>query len=165
MPKLGLTYKLGLFFIEHLNGKALFHTGKTSTSQSLHLYTDASNLGFGCTFGRKWFYGPFQEHWLAYHISVRKFFPIVLAMELWGEELSNTSVVLHSDNCAVVHVINKNSSKDPNLMKLMRRLRVHLLNSTFISMLNISQAFIILHQIFSIGCRYKDSKYSIPTWK
>ena len=32
-------------------------------------------------------------------------------------------------------------------------------------MLNISQAFIILHQIFSLGCRYKDSKYSIPTWK
>ena len=45
-------------------------------------------------------------------------------MELWGEELSNTSVVLHLDNCAVVHVINKNFSKDPNLMKLMRRLMV-----------------------------------------
>lgn len=108
-------------FIEHFNGKTFFHSGKTCTSQSLHLYTDASNLGFGCTFGTKWFYGPFQERWLENPISVREFFPIVLAMEMWGEELSNTSVVIHSDN--IVHVINK-TSKDFNLMKLMRRLMV-----------------------------------------
>lgn len=110
------------FFIEHFNGKALFHSGKLCSSQTLHLFTDASNLGFGCTFDRQWFYGPFETDWLKYHISVREFFPIVLAMEIWGESLSNTTVVLHSDNSAVVHVINKNSSKDPHLMKLMRRL-------------------------------------------
>lgn len=109
-------------FIEHFNGKALFHSGKLCSSQTLHLFTDASNLGFGCTFDRQWFYGPFETDWLKYHISVREFFPIVLAMEIWGESLSNTAVVLHSDNSAVVHVINKNSSKDPHLMKLMRRL-------------------------------------------
>lgn len=32
--------------------------------------------------------------------------------------------MFHSDNSAVVHIINRNTSKDPNLMKLMRRLMV-----------------------------------------
>lgn len=114
-------------FIEHFNGKALFHSGKLCSSRTLHLFTDASNLGFGCIFGRQWFYGPFETEWLKYHISVREFFPNVLAMEIWGEGLSNTSVVLHSDNSVVVHVINTNSSKDPHLMKLMRRLMLALL--------------------------------------
>lgn len=45
-------------------------------------------------------------------------------MEMWGATLSNSSIVFHSDNNAVVHIINSNTSKDPNLMKLMRRLMV-----------------------------------------
>ena len=52
------------------------------------------------------------------------FFSIIIAMDLWGTTLTNSSVVFHSDNIAVVHIINSNTSKDPNLMKLMRRLMV-----------------------------------------
>ena len=75
-------------------------------------------------FANKWFYGPFEEQWLNFHISVREFFPIILAVEMWGPLFTHTSIVLHSDNIAVVHVINKNTSRDPLLMKLMRRLMV-----------------------------------------
>lgn len=59
-----------------------------------------------------------------FHISVREFLPIVIAFEIWGHLFSNSTVVLHVDNLAVVYVINKNSSKDPSLMELMRRLMV-----------------------------------------
>ena len=45
-------------------------------------------------------------------------------MDLWGTTLTNTSVVFHSDSIAVVHIINSITFKDPNLMKLMRRLMV-----------------------------------------
>ena len=55
---------------------------------------------------------------------IREFLPNIVAMDLWGTTLTNSSVVLHSDNIAVVHIINSNTSKDPNLMKLMRRLMV-----------------------------------------
>lgn len=55
---------------------------------------------------------------------MREFFPIILAVEIWGSLLTNTSIVLHSDNVSVVYVINQLTSKDSNLMKLNRRLKV-----------------------------------------
>ncbi|XP_078333005.1 uncharacterized protein LOC144625574 [Crassostrea virginica] len=111
-------------FLKQFNGRGFFPSGVQHTSSSLHLFTDASNKGFGCVFGCKWFYGPFSHDWISYHISVREFLPIVIAFDLWGSLLSNSTVVLHSDNLAVVHVINKTSSRDPALMQLMRRLMV-----------------------------------------
>jgi hypothetical protein len=99
-------------FINNFNGKAFFPSGRMHTSESLHLYTDASNVGYGGVFGTKWFYGPFDENLLDFHTSVTEFFPIVIAMEMWGASLSNSSIVFHSDNIAVVHVINSNTSKE-----------------------------------------------------
>lgn len=116
--------KAWAIFLENFNGKAFFPSGISHSSSSLHLFTDASNIGFGCTFGRKWFFGKFEPQWLNYHISVREFLPIVIAFETWGSTFQNSSVVLHCDNSAVVQVINKTSSKDTNLMILMRRLMV-----------------------------------------
>lgn len=92
-------------FLENFNGRALFHSGITHTSQSPHLFTDASNSG--CR--GQWFYGPIGASWLNFHISVREFLPIVLAIEMWGPTVTNTS---------------KNTSKDPNLMSLMRQLMI-----------------------------------------
>ena len=95
---------------------------RTHSSSSLHLFTDASDLGFGCIFGRKWFFGQFFSDWLQFHIAVREFLPIVISLEIWCHQFHNSTVVLHCDNNTVVHVINKTTSKDPNLMILMRRL-------------------------------------------
>lgn len=81
-------------FLDHFNGKGLFPSGIEHRSSSLHLFTDASNLGFGCTFGRKWFYAPFPLSWVDFHISVREFLPIVIAFEIWGHLLSNNLTLL-----------------------------------------------------------------------
>lgn len=111
-------------FLDHYNGKALFPSGITHYSASLHLFTDASDLGYGCTFGNECFFGQFSSNWLQFHIAVREFLPIVIALELciWCHQFKNCNVILHSDNIVVVHVINKNTSKDPYLMTLIRRL-------------------------------------------
>lgn len=50
-------------FLDHFNGKALFPSGITHSSASLHLFTDASDLGYGCTFGKEWFFGQFSSNW------------------------------------------------------------------------------------------------------
>lgn len=117
-----LIWPPGPFLLNILMAKPFSHLD-SFTSKTLHLFTDASNVGFGCVFGTKWFFGSFDTSWLEYHISVREFFPI-LAVENWGSLLTNTYIVLHSDNIAVVYVINKLTSKDLNLMKLMKRLMV-----------------------------------------
>lgn len=64
---------------------------------------------FGCTFGRKWFYALFSISLVDFHNSVREFLPIMITFEILGHLLSNSTVVLHVDNQAVVYVISKNS--------------------------------------------------------
>lgn len=141
-------------FIDKFNGRAFFPSGVEHTSHSLHLFTDASNLAYGGVFGTKWFYGTFAEHWLDYHISVREFFPIVVAMEMWGATLSNSSIVFHSDNSAVVHIINRNTSKDPNLMKLIGASWWLPSCIIFILMQNTYLVFITLQLTFSLVYRF-----------
>ena len=48
-------------------------------------------------------------------------FPIVLALETWGHLIANKCIHFYTDNEAVSEVINKQSSRDETLMKLLRR--------------------------------------------
>ena len=61
---------------------------------------------------------------LQYNITFKQFFPIALAVEIWGSSLKNRCVLFHSDNQPVVHIINRQTSKDTLIMKLVRRLVV-----------------------------------------
>jgi hypothetical protein len=113
-----------LIFVESFNGKCLFLSDRWGTSEQLNLYTDASNIGFGGLFRKHWFAIKWPTDWLKYHITIREFFPIVVAIQLWGNALSNKCVTFFTDNSGVVHIINKQSSKDPTIMKLVRKFDV-----------------------------------------
>jgi hypothetical protein len=56
------------------------------------------------------------------HITVKELFPIVMAIDIWGPLLSNHKIVFLTDNSAVAAIINKTSSKDKIIMKLVHRL-------------------------------------------
>ena len=45
-------------------------------------------------------------------ITFKEIFPIVLALEIWGQELRDQCIILHIDNIAAVYILNKQSSKD-----------------------------------------------------
>ncbi|KAK3090799.1 hypothetical protein FSP39_014735 [Pinctada imbricata] len=109
-------------FAQHFNGKAFILGDIWNTSPKLNLYTDASNVGFGGTFQHNWFYGPWPNSWTSQHITVKELFPIVIALELFSEQMCNQCIEFFSDNEAVVFIINKQTSKQPTLMKLVRRL-------------------------------------------
>jgi hypothetical protein len=49
-------------------------------------------------------------------------YPIVIALEFWGSELMNKRLVIHTDNMALVAVLQKQTSKDALAMCLVRRL-------------------------------------------
>lgn len=110
-----------LVFAENFNGKSLFLSDRWESSVQLNLYTDASNIGFGCVLGTQWFAQIWDGQWLSYHITVRELYPLIIAVELWGSQLKNKCVNFHSDNLAVVHIINKQSSKDKTIMQLVRK--------------------------------------------
>ncbi|KAK3086988.1 hypothetical protein FSP39_000072 [Pinctada imbricata] len=114
-------------FIENFNGKGLILEDKWKSSETLNLYTDASNLGFGAVFNDQWFYHAWHASWENYHITIKELFPIVLALEVFAAQIANSKIIFHSDNLAVVHIINKQTSKDKTIMKLVRRLVVCIL--------------------------------------
>jgi hypothetical protein len=111
-------------FIDNFNGRSMFLADKWQNSRKLNLYTDAAGkFGFGAVFGTKWFYGSWDDINLQeFNITFKELFPIVIAVEAWGHVLANKSILFHSDNIAVVEIINKNSSKDVSVMCLVRRL-------------------------------------------
>ena len=110
-------------FLVNFNGICFFLEDKFISADLLQLYTDASgSMGYGAVFQQSWFYGEWDENWEDINITVKYLYPIVLALELWGNKLQNKSVMPNCDNEALVFVLNKQSSKDPQIMYLVRRL-------------------------------------------
>lgn len=86
--------------------------------------SDASGkIGYGAHNGRRWFQGRWPVGWDGHSclsIAFKEMYPIYIAFHLFGEEWSNHTVSLMSDNMAVVEIIRNMSSKDPNIMQLVR---------------------------------------------
>ena len=79
-------------------------------------------IGFGAIFGQHWCYGKWPSDWAYRNIAILEFYPIVLSLYLWGHLMENQCIVFFTDNEALVHVINKQSCKDKQLMFFVRRL-------------------------------------------
>ena len=110
-------------FADNFNGKALLLDHRWIESDSLHMHTDASgSLGFGAILQKAWFYGVWPDTLKGEGITFKELFPIVIALEVWGSKLKNKCIVLHTDNIAVMHIINKQTAKLPSIMTLVRRL-------------------------------------------
>ena len=60
--------------------------------------------------------------WSSYNIAFLEFYPIVLSLLLWGEEMKNHCILFFTDNEAFVDVINKQTCKDKQLMQFVRKL-------------------------------------------
>lgn len=88
-------------------------------SDYLTLYNDAaSTQGFAVIFGASWFASDWQDEFTHLHITILELFSIVLAMEIWGSHFQNRKILFLTDNEAVVAIINKTSSKDMTVVKL-----------------------------------------------
>ena len=93
------------------------------TSPSLQLYSDsAGSCGFAAVLGSHWISGPFPETWKSFHISILELYPILLAILIWAPLLANKCIIFHCDNMNVVYGINSQTSKQPRLMILLRKL-------------------------------------------
>jgi len=67
------------------NGKSFFLGSRWATSKNLTLFTDAAgSLGYAAIFGKHWRFGQWSSAWKQFNITILEFFPIVLAIEIWG---------------------------------------------------------------------------------
>ena len=102
------------------NGVSLMRQGGRQR-WDIEITSDASG-GWGCA-------AIFEDQWLQLkwpasihecHITLKELVPIVLAAALWGQRWVGKTVMARCDNSAVVAVINKGSSKEPEVMQLLR---------------------------------------------
>ena len=114
-----------LTFLSSFNGTTILRRFVWETSQKLHLYSDAaSKHGFAAILGSEWFQGVFPQDWDQFHITFKELYPITAAVVVWGTQLANKCILMHCDNQAVVHIINSLTSKDNDIMCLVRHLVV-----------------------------------------
>ena len=121
--------KMWLRFFCDFNGISLFIDAQWLTNWDVSLYTDSSaaeNKGFGIFFQGQWTCSVWPQSWIKQgrlqDITLLEYFPILVAIYIWGEKLSNRKVLLHCDNKAVVQVINKQTTKSLDIMVLVRAL-------------------------------------------
>ena len=107
-----------------------FLVQKKVFDEQLQLSADSAGnflLGFSCMFGDCWAQGLWQEMSIFNYakkpnIALLELFAIVMAVELWVADLSGKSIILHSNNSAMVAWINRKKSPIPAAMNLIRYL-------------------------------------------
>ena len=110
-------------FLTSFNGSYLFISQQWLSSENIRLYTDsAGSLGYAAVYGSNWVNGAWPSTWANQSIALLELYPVLLALEIWGSHLANHSILFLSDNEAVVHIVNKQSSREPRIMVLVRRL-------------------------------------------
>ena len=91
--------------------------------EQIDLFTDASGK-WGCMgiWDTKWFQWKWSEKAREWHIAPKELLPVMLPCIMWGKEWRGKKVTCHSDNMAVVEVLNNGYSKDKNMMHMLRSL-------------------------------------------
>ncbi len=93
-----------------------------NNSKVINMFSDASGVGFGATYGSYWIQGTWSGSWKMYHITIRETYHILALIYTFGHKLRNSSIRFYCDNAAVAETINKQSSKDSNIMNSIRPL-------------------------------------------
>ena len=80
----------------------------------------------------QWLCGTWPDDWKGYDITFLELYPIVLSSILWGSRFSNHTIEFHTDNLALVSIINKCSSRKTHIMSLVRVLVQSMLHFNFV---------------------------------
>ncbi|XP_060606581.1 uncharacterized protein LOC132758891 isoform X1 [Ruditapes philippinarum] len=124
--------KLWYTFLENYNGVTLLTNDRFISSKTLRLYSDAAgSKGFACTHQNSWTFGEFPETVKTLHINILELFPIALAVVMFGKYWANKNILFVCDNLAAVHCLNKQTSKDSIMMKLIRIIVLKALDCNF----------------------------------
>ena len=109
-------------FLQDYNGASFFIEEEWVSADKLHLFTDAAKaLGYGLIFGSKWIYGEWDQEALDLSISVLEMYPIALAFLIFSHNFKGRSIIIHTDNEALVHVFQNKSSRDALILSMYRR--------------------------------------------
>ncbi|XP_053161001.1 uncharacterized protein LOC128349104 [Hemicordylus capensis] len=111
-------------FLESYNG-ASFWQDTLLLEAELQVQSDAAGgLGFGVYFRGRWCAERWPAAWVASvvtkDLTFLEFFPIVVAIHLWADLFRDKTVHFWCDNQATVQVIDRQTSRSPRVMILVR---------------------------------------------
>ena len=109
-------------FLADFNGRCLLSFGTPFTSAELNLQADASKYGYGATFGSKFIQGVFPPEWSSRDIQSLELYPIAAVLSLFAPRLSGSSILIRSDNLPIVHALNNHTSRNKDVMAILRPL-------------------------------------------
>ena len=116
-------------FLPTWNGVSYFQDPPVS-SDDIHLFTDASALGIGGVFGRKWFSVPLSHFrdvsWFPssdgpFDINFWELLALLAAFFTWSDLFRDKQVTIHTDNMPLVYVWSR-GSRNASIMRLVRAL-------------------------------------------
>ena len=112
-----------LQFMAKYNGITMLSRQLWISSDKLHLHSDTSgSIGFAAILGKYWLQGLWPPEWKNLNITFLELYPIVAAVVTWSPFLKNKWIVFNCDNSAIVCAINAQSSREPAVMMLIRKL-------------------------------------------
>ena len=115
-----------LKFLDKYNGVSVFRDLEWLTNEDMAFFTDAAaSIGMGIYLNGKWAQAKWGTHFpnkIAGNITFLEYFPILVALHIFGDKVKNKKVLFHCDNAAVVEIINKQTCKCPRVMDLVRPL-------------------------------------------
>ena len=109
-------------FISTWNGiSMLWDLGRQTAD--ITLTSDASgSWGCGAFYDSRWFHFQWNSRLTHLPIATKEMIPIIISAAIFGGHWSGKIVHFHTDNMAVVHVVNALFCKDSHLMHLVRLL-------------------------------------------
>ncbi|CAC5357929.1 unnamed protein product [Mytilus coruscus] len=116
--------------LENFNGTLAFGESEWLSNSKIHLFTAGSpDLGCGVYFSGRWAYfqwpSSLESTDVMADITFLELVPIVLSILLFKEDLHNKRILFHTDNKALVSILNKKSSKSRRVMELIRPFVLH----------------------------------------
>ena len=114
-------------FLKFYNGKSIISLPSFENSNTLHMWSDASKAGFGATFQSLWIQSHWPLDWTPLNIAILELYPVYVLIGMFGNSLQHTQITYHCDNQAVVTIVNNQTSKDKQIMKIVRPLILLLL--------------------------------------
>ena len=116
-----------LKFLDRFNGVSLFREVAWTSNGDYEFYTDAAaSIGLGIYVKGKWaqarWNGRFKNETSNNNITFLELFPIVAAVNMFGDIIRNKRVLFHCDNAAVCEIISSQTSKCDRVMDLVRPL-------------------------------------------
>ena len=107
-------------FLRNYNGRALLSYSARNVPASISISTDASLKGYGGHWGAKFVIGEFPANWKHLGIEALEMYAVLATFGAFAKSLRDRVVLLHCDNEALVHCLNKLTSKNKNVMSFLR---------------------------------------------